>query len=633
MSDAPSLSPAPPVADVPSGPGGRAVAGPAPVLPVADRTAVRRRVGGLAARFGGRLTAIVLVHAAAVAGGLVPPLVLGSLVDRIADGRAVGLLGPVLLILAALVVHAGLAFTAASWSFALGERIFAVLRNDFLDGLLAMPVRELETVDQGEVLSRSTSDMDAVQDITRTGLPETVVGTVTVAMTLGAAFLVDPLVALGCLVGVPPILLSTRWYVRRAPKAYGEELAARAAATGALTETVRGHEAVTTLRLGPARRDAARRSVGSWRRLAGEPVRLERAWFPAVQAGYHLPLLVVVGWGAWLVRGGHAQVGDVAVIALYLRAVLTPLDDLIYWFGEAQAAGAALGRILGVGVGALDLPAARTGPGPAGLPVRCEALTFGYAEGAPVLHSLDLEVAAGERICLVGASGAGKTTLATLLAGALRPDSGRVLIGRQEAAVGGRAEVVLVAQEDHVFHGTVRDNLTLARPEAEEHELWAALASADADGWVRGLPGGLATALGEDGHPPTPAQARQLALARLFLRRPRVLLLDEATAGLSERAAGHFTAELSRSLAGTTVIQVAHDLWTAERSDRVVVLEHGRIVESGAPKDLRDADGPYARLRTAWLTTLEPSAPGPSTPVPSAVQPAAADGAHDGRRR
>ncbi|MFI5533939.1 ABC transporter ATP-binding protein [Kitasatospora sp. NPDC051853] len=616
MSDAPSVPEAPPTVDAPSGPGTAPAPGAPSVLPVADRAAVRRRVRELAARFRGRLAAVVLVHAAAVAGGLVPPLVLGSLVDRIAAGREVGLLGPVLLILAALAVHAGLAFTAAAWSFALGERIFAILRNDFLDGLLAMPVRELERVDQGEVLSRSTSDMDAVQDITRTGLPETVVGTVTVAMTLGAAFLVDPLVALGCLVGVPPILLSTRRYVRRAPKAYGDELAARAAATGVLTETVRGHEAVTTLRLGRVRRDAARRSVGSWLGAAGEPVRLERAWFPAVQAGYHLPLVVVVGWGAWLVHGGHARVGDVAVIALYLRAVLTPLDDLIYWFGEAQAAGAALGRILGVGTGTgvgtgpAELPAARTGPGPAGLPVRCEALTFGYTEGAPVLHAVDLEVAAGERVCLVGASGAGKTTLATLLAGGLRPGSGRVLIGRQEAAAGGREEVVLVAQEDHVFHGTVRDNLTLARTGAEDGELLAALAAADADGWVGGLPDGLDTALGEDGHPPTPAQARQLALARLFLRRPRVLLLDEATAGLSERAAEHFTAELSRSLAGTTVIQVAHDLWTAERSDRVVVLEHGRIVEAGAPEELRGAGGPYARLHAAWLTTVEPARQG-----------------------
>ncbi len=222
-------------------------------LPIADARTVRRRAGALVRQFRGRLLAIVLVHAAATICGLLPPALLGMVIDRITAGRELDLAAVVGMIAAALVASAVLAFAATNWAFALGEHIFSLLRMDFSSGLLDMPIRDVEAVDPGEVLSRSTSDMDAIAEIVRTGVPETLVGTVSVTMTIGFAFVLDPLVALGILVGLPFIVLSTRWYVRRAATAYADQLATRAAVAGDIAETVRGHDIVEAHGLGPMR--------------------------------------------------------------------------------------------------------------------------------------------------------------------------------------------------------------------------------------------------------------------------------------------------------------------------------------------------------------------------------------------
>lgn len=282
----------------------------------------------------------------------------------------------------------------ANWAFALGERIFSLLRMDFSASLLDMPIREIEAVDPGEVLSRSTSDMDAVAEVARTGVPEILVGTVSVATTIGAAFVLNPLVALGCLVGLPFIVFSTRWYVRRATSVYAEQLATRATVAGDIAETVRGHDVVGAHGLGPARERVMRRGIARALDKAAVPVWLEQRWFPVVQIGYHLPLLVVLAWGADLSRSGQATVGTVAAIALYVRSIQQPLDDLIYWFGESQSAIAAMGRILGVTTvprTAAAVPAT-TGADHA---VEMSDVSFAYGNADEALTAVDLAVRQG----------------------------------------------------------------------------------------------------------------------------------------------------------------------------------------------------------------------------------------------
>ncbi|TWG04017.1 ABC-type multidrug transport system fused ATPase/permease subunit [Streptomyces brevispora] len=582
-------------------------------LPVADARTVKRRVQELLLRFKGWLTAIVLVHAGATVCALIPPLVLGEIIDKVSAHQELSLLQWATVIAVALLVGAVLEFTAAKWSFVLGERVFSLLRMQFLTGLLAMPLRRVERADAGEILSRSTSDMDALQEVTRTGLPETIVGSVTTAMTLGCAFVINPLLALGCLVGFPPMILATRWYVRRSEKVYGDELEARAAVSSQVTESVRGHEVIETLKLEKVRKSSASRVVARAAETARGPIRLEQRAFPVIQVGYHLPLLVVVGWGAWLVRGGSAEVGQVAAIALYMRAILSPLDDLIYWFGEAQPARAALGRILGV-VGDSAAPEHVVPKGRTPLEqheaLSVRQLSFGYVDGTNVLNDIDLTVRTGERVCVVGASGAGKTTLALLLAGILTPTSGSIGVAGAGGSDDTRLDVVLMTQEDHVFGGTIADNLTLARSDASEAAVRHALEAVGADGWVTSMDDGLQTRLGADAHTLTPAQARQLSLARLVLMQPRALILDEATAGLSEEESKQFAMLLPTVLQDTTVIQIAHDLWAAQNSDQVVVMDDGSIVERGSHTELLASDGVYTQLWNSWHSaTLTPGQP------------------------
>ncbi|CAL9451620.1 putative ABC transporter ATP-binding protein [Actinosynnema sp. ALI-1.44] len=550
-------------------------------LPIADRRTVAREITALLTTHKTRLARLLGVHLLAVAVGLVPPVLLGVLVDGVTtgfEGTEVDVVA--LLIGVALLAQSGLAFVATRLSFTLGEVVFADLREDFTERVLALPLSTVERVGPGEVLSRSTTDLESIRDIVRTGLPETIVGVLTAVLTVGAAFLVNPLVAGACVVGLPLIALSTRWFTRRAPAAFADELAAQAALTTAVAETARGAATVEALGLGDRRRQLVAERVARAEEASKRPVRLQVRWFPVVQAGYHLALVVVLAWGAWLVVRGRAGIGEVATIALFVRAMITPLDDLAYWFGEVQSASAAFARIFGVA----PAPGTEEGPLPADAGLEIANLHFGYRPDRPVLHGIDLTVAPGERVAVVGPSGAGKSTLAMLVAGVLRPDAGRVAVGGVPVTdlAAPRDHVALVTQEDHVFHGTVADNLRLARPDAPDADLTAALGAV-------GAHLALDTELGPDAYQPTPAQSRQLALARVVLKDAPVVVLDEA-----------LTDGVDVLPPGRTVVQIVHRLDTAARADRVVVLADGRVVEHGPHDALLAAGGGYADMWAAW---------------------------------
>jgi ABC-type multidrug transport system fused ATPase/permease subunit len=275
---------------------------------------------------------------------------------------------------------------------------------------------------------------------------------------------------------------------------------------------------------------------------------------------------------------------------------------ILRWYDELQVAHVSLARL--VGVRDIEPDAGDGSPAPDGRDVHADRVHFGYRTGVDVLRKVSLEVAPGTRLALVGPSGAGKSTLGRLLAGIYAPRDGRITLGGTElsemSAEEIRAHVALVNQEHHVFVGSLRDNLLLARTGADDAELWAALGAVDADGWARALDDGLDTEVGSGGLTLTPAQAQQIALARLVLADPHTLVLDEATSLLDPRAARHLERSLARVLDGRTVIAIAHRLHTAHDADVIAVVENGRISELGSHDQLVTADGAYAALWRSW---------------------------------
>ncbi|MGH8904436.1 MAG: ATP-binding cassette domain-containing protein, partial [Egibacteraceae bacterium] len=307
--------------------------------------------------------------------------------------------------------------------------------------------------------------------------------------------------------------------------------------------------------------------------------------------------------GFMLVRADAITIGAATAAALYFIRLFDPINTLLGLVDEAQEATAGLARLVGVTQLPRPGPDGETGE-PADSSITVDTVGHAYTPGHDVLTGVDLTLRPGERVALVGASGAGKTTLAKLIAGVHNPSAGQVRIGGVAVAeldpAAPRAAVVLVTQEVYTFAGTLTDDLRLARPGATEAELAAALDKVGALAWARALPDGLATVVGAGGHRLTATQAQQLALARLVLADPLVAILDEATAEAGSAGARVLEAAALRALDGRTALVVAHRLTQAASADRIVVLDTGRVVEIGRHADLASGDGPYARLWTAW---------------------------------
>lgn len=572
-------------------------------LPVASTEAVKKYSLNLLKQHKKPLVIIVVLHGAAAIAGLAGPILMGLLVDAVTAGTTAKFVNTVILIGAlAVVLQAIVIRFARRYAMVFGEKVFARLREEFLEVATDLPLSVVERSGTGDLVARTTHDINRVQHTIRFGVPQILVQTATVIITLIAAIFSSPIVALALFAGLPLIYFVGRWYLPKAPEAYIAESASYTEIYADITESVEGSRTIEALSMTGARRSKLDAGIAKAMKAERRTLNLRTVLIPGMDIAFAIAPIIVLIWGAYSVSQGWASVGAVTTILLYATQLVGPIWDLVFWLDESQVAATSMARI--IGVGEVENDRVEKDGVPAHERINGSGIEYAYREGHNVLHGINIDLEPGERLAIVGPSGAGKSTLGRMLAGIHPPTGGSVTVGNVPLVDlpldDLRGHVALVTQEHHVFVGTLAQNLQLADEHATQEQIENALDALGALDWVRKLPQGLDTEVGSGGHALTPAQAQQIALARLVLLDPHTLILDEATSLLDPRAARDLEKSLNAVLEGRTVVAIAHRLHTAHDADRVAVVSEGRISEIGPHNDLVAAEGEYAKLWHSW---------------------------------
>lgn len=574
-------------------------------FPVASAGQVRRELArqlGRVRHAGRWLTlAVVLLSLGAYAGVLIPQL-MGRIVDLV-SGQAPGSLWQIgAQLFAAAVVGAVLSAAGFYLVARLSERVIANLRQDMVGTALGLPTHRVEDAGSGDLVSRSTDDVAELSAAVTETVPTLSTSVLTVVATVIALFALDWQFVVIPLVVAPLYYVAARHYLAKAPSRYAAERAAMAERAHRVLEAIRGRATVRAFSLegrmhtliGNASWDVVRKGI-----RARTTMLVLNVW---MLIGEFLMLALALVVGYHLVATDALTVGAVTGAVLMIIRLRGPLNTFMRILDVVQSGYASLARIVGVVVdppvpvpdSGVDAPQGR---------VELRGVSFSYG-GSWAVRDIDFAISPGETVAIVGASGAGKTTVAALLAGLLVPDAGEVLVdGHRVASLSDSeriARLATVSQEVHVFSGTLRQDLTLAAPDATDEQLRDVLERVHATRWFDRLTEGLDTVVGARGIQLDPVAAQQLALARVLLLDPAVIVMDEATAEAGSAGAEALELAAEEVTRGRSALVIAHRLDQASRADTVLVMDSGRIVERGAHESLIERDGIYARLWAAW---------------------------------
>ncbi len=558
------------------------------------------------------LGAVVAANVAAMAGPWLVGLGIDDGIPAVRQHHPDTLYVIVGVIVVAAAVHAVLYRAFVMGAGRIGQEILIDLRQRVFAHFQRLSLSFHERYTSGRVISRLTSDLDAITELLNEGV-DTLITSVLSILTIGVILvLLDWPLGLVTLASFVPLLWLTRWFQRNSAVAYRKTRETVALVVIQFTESLGGIRAVQAFRREPRNEEIFHQVNDDYRVATQRSFQLISWYWPGILLIGNVTTAVLLLYGGTRVMSGAMEIGVLTSFLLYIRRFFEPMAEISQFYNSFQGAAAALEKLSGVleeepSVPMPSNPAVEPAGGWRG-EVRFERVRFGYREEMEVVQDLDLELPAGQTVALLGRTGAGKTTIARLLARFYDPAGGRVLVDgvplpeltEQQL----RRVVAMVTQENFLFSGTVTDNIAFGRPEATRSDVEAAARAIGADRFIEGLPDGYDTDLGKRGSRLSAGQRQLVAFARAFLADPAVLILDEATSSLdipSERAV---QLALHTVLADRTALIIAHRLSTVEIADRVLVLDEGRVVEDGPPAELLTSAGHYAQLHQAWRDSL-----------------------------